>query len=88
MSSLDPNSFAKRVWFEDDSLWVELKNGQTLITPLSFFPRLMAATEEQRAKFFISGDGQGIHWRELDEDISVEGLLKGQGDMTVRRTSC
>jgi hypothetical protein len=60
-----------------------LKNGQTLITPLSFFPRLQDATREQREQFTISGGGEGLHWREIDEDISVKGLLEGRGDQTV-----
>jgi hypothetical protein len=50
--------------------------------PLSWFPVLEAATAEQRAAFYVSS--RGLHWDEIDEDISVQGLLEGRGDMTNR----
>jgi hypothetical protein len=52
--------------------------------PLAWFPRLLAATPEQRAGFELSS--RGIHWEALDEDISIDGLLAGQGDMTNARS--
>jgi hypothetical protein len=50
--------------------------------PLAYFPRLLNATPAQREKFILSGNGVGIHWDELDEDISVENLILGIGDLT------
>jgi Protein of unknown function (DUF2442) len=71
---------AKHVWFDESSMWLELADGRTLGIPLAWFPRLLHATPEQRQKFELSIDG--IHWEEIDEDISVSGLLAGRGDMT------
>ncbi len=73
---------ASRVWFDEDNLWVSLHDGRQLSVPLSYFPRLLNASDEQRNMFEISGGGTGLHWDELDEDISVEGLLYGVGDTT------
>lgn len=67
-------------------MWVGLADGRQLGIPLAFFPRLLAATPEQRQGFIISGGGAAIHWDELDEDISVKGLLEGRGDQTVTVT--
>lgn len=69
--------------FDGDRFWVDLSDGRTLGVPLSWFPVLEAATPEQRQRFYLST--RGLHWEELDEDISVEGLLAGRGDMTNRR---
>ena len=74
------NTSAESVWFDDNSMWVELADGRTLGIPLAWFPRLLHATPEQRQKFELSVSG--IHWDELDEDISVAGLLAGRGDGT------
>lgn len=68
------------VRFDEDSFFVELDDGRTLGVPLAWFPRLLHATPEQRDDFTLSR--AGIHWDELDEDISVAGLLAGQGDLT------
>ncbi|NBC49335.1 MAG: DUF2442 domain-containing protein [Gammaproteobacteria bacterium] len=68
---------------DDDNLWVELSDGRTIGVPLAWFPRLLAATPSERAVYELSA--RGIHWDALDEDISVEGLLSGQGDQTQRR---
>jgi len=76
---------ARRVWFDDENMWVLLADGRQLAVPLPYFPRLLNATPQQRANYEISGGGTGIHWDELDEDISVPGLLMGGGDMTVGR---
>jgi hypothetical protein len=73
---------ATRVWFDADSLWVELADGRKLAVPLTYFPRLLRAAPEQRDRFEMSGGGTGLHWEDLDEDISVEGLLLGIGDRT------
>ena len=64
-------------------MWLELSDGRTLGVPLAWFPRLLAASAAQRNKFEISTGG--VHWEELDEDISVAGLLAGRGDQTRRR---
>ena len=78
---------AKALRFDEDSMWVELADGRTLGVPLAWFPRLLNATPEQRARFEISGGGTGLHWDELDEDISVAGLLAGQPDRATRLPS-
>lgn len=69
----------KKVWFDEDSLWVELNDARILGVPLAWFPRLLNASPIQREAFELSAFG--IHWNELDEDISVQGLLAGNGDM-------
>jgi hypothetical protein len=69
--------------FDDDCLWVDLEDGRTIGVPLAWFPRLLHATPEQREAYELSR--RGIHWEALDEDVSVAGLLAGQGDM--RRTA-
>ncbi len=74
---------ATAVRFEDDSMWVELADGRTLGVPLAWFPRLLNATSAQRECLEISTGG--LHWEELDEDVSIDGLLAGRGDQTRRR---
>lgn len=71
---------AKALRFDDDSMWVHLDDGRVMAVPLAWFPRLLAATPEQRAQFELSP--RGIHWDVLDEDISIDGLLAGHGDLT------
>jgi hypothetical protein len=71
---------AKAVRFDDDSMWVHLDDGRVIAIPLAWFPRLLAATPEQRVEFELSP--RGIHWEALDEDISIDGLLAGHGDST------
>ena len=63
---------------DDRTLWVELADGRVLGVPLDWFPRLKSAGAEQRAQVVLVPGGQ--HWPELDEDISIAGLLAGQGD--------
>lgn len=65
---------------------MDLQDGRTVGVPIAWFPRLANANDSARTKVRISATGQGLHWEELDEDISVEGLLAGRGDMTVGRT--
>lgn len=69
--------------FDEDSMWVDLDDGRTIGVPLAWFPRLLHATSEQRESYELSR--RGMHWDELDEDISVEGLLAGRGDQTRQR---
>ncbi|MCJ8156460.1 DUF2442 domain-containing protein [Sphingomonas sp. LaA6.9] len=59
------------------SLIVDLMDGRTIAAPLAWFPRLLAATPEQRAHWEMAGGGYGIHWPDIDEDLSTEGLLRG-----------
>ena len=73
-------ALARHVDFDEDTLWVELADGRQLGVPLAYFPRLLKASAEQRKRFIISGGGVGLHWEELDEDISVAALLMGIGD--------
>ncbi len=61
-----------------DALTVKLIDGRTLSVPLAWYPRLFHGTTEERNHWELIGDGEGIHWPELDEDISVEGLLLGR----------
>jgi len=78
------NALARDVRFDDDTMWVDLSDGRRLGVPLAYFPRLLNASPDQRMTYVLSGGGSGIHWDDLDEDISVEGLLLGVGDRTRR----
>ena len=70
-------ALAQAVRVTEDELNVSLVDGRTISVPLAWFPRLLHATSEQRSRFELLGDGEGIHWPEVDEDISVAGLLRG-----------
>ena len=72
----------KSIRFDDDTLWVSLSDGRTIAAPLTWFPRLLGATSEQRAEVELSKGG--LHWDALDEDISVAGLLAGERDLSAR----
>jgi hypothetical protein len=61
----------------EDVLSVRLMGGRTISVPLVWYPRLLHATKEQRKNWRIGGGGYGIHWEEIDEDLSTEGLLRG-----------
>ena len=61
----------------EDELSVRLMDGRTISVPLVWYPRLLNATEEQRKNWRIIGGGYGIHWEDIDEDLSTEGLLRG-----------
>lgn len=71
---------ATEVSFDTDTMWVALTDGRTIGVPLAWFPRLLHATPTQREQVEISRTG--LHWDALDEDVSIEGLLAGRGDMT------
>ncbi len=75
---------ATDVRFDDAQMWVELDDGRTLGIPLAWYPRLLHGSPEARAQVSISPSG--LHWEELDEDISIAGLLAGRGDMAHART--
>jgi len=65
------------VSFSEDSLCVALRDGRKISVPLTWFPKLLQATPQQRTNWQVAGGGYGIHWPELDEDLSTEGLLRG-----------
>ena len=65
------------VSFDADRLIVDLMDGRTIAVPLAWYPRLLEASLEQRADWEVAGAGFGIHWPQIDEDLSVEGLLRG-----------
>ena len=69
---------AEDVTVTEDTLTAELSDGRTISVPLAWYPRLVHATEEERGNWRLIGGGQGIHWPDLDEDVSVEGLLAGR----------
>lgn len=82
MNILTAKPLAKKVCFEKEVFWVEFMDGRKLCVPLTYFPRLLQATESQRNAYEISGGGTGLHWNDIDEDICVEALLLGIGDRT------
>jgi hypothetical protein len=69
---------AETVVFSEDAMTVLLDDGRSLSVPLAWYPRLLAASLDEMKRFELIGDGEGIHWPDLDEDISVEGLLAGR----------
>jgi hypothetical protein len=71
-------SAAEQVTVTHDALIVDLSDGRTITVPLAWYPRLMNATASELQNWRLIGKGYGIHWEELDEDISVEGLLLGK----------
>ena len=68
---------ARTVMVSDDELTVGLADGRVITVPLVWFPRLVRASATARSKWELLGDGEGIHWPDADEDLSVEGLLLG-----------
>ena len=83
----DSDERVRAVAFTRDALAVDLQDGRTIIVPLVWYPRLLNATEEQRRNWVLCGAGYGIHWPELDEDLSTEGLLRGAPTPEFRRKS-
>jgi hypothetical protein len=69
---------AENITITEDTLSVDLSDGRTISVPLAWFPRLTYATPSEKNNWRFIGKGYGIHWEELDEDISVEGLLAGK----------
>jgi hypothetical protein len=65
------------VKFTKDTLSVALRDGRTIVVPLAWYPRLFNATAAQRKNWRVAGGGYGIHWPDIDEDLSTEGLLRG-----------
>ncbi len=77
MNTLINEARAQKVWIDDNNMWVLFTDGRQLSVPLAYFPRLLKANQEQRNNFIISGGGIGLHWDDIDEDISVPHLLVG-----------
>jgi len=76
-SQPNPEERVRNVQFTEDTLAVDLADGRTIIVPLAWYPRLLEATMDQRRNWKIAGAGYGIHWPDIDEDLSTEGLLRG-----------
>jgi len=72
-----PGERVKGVSCTKDTLVVDLLDGRTISVPLAWYPRLLDATPEERANWQMAGAGYGIHWPDIDEDLSVDGLLRG-----------
>ncbi len=77
-SPTEQRPLARDVSVTNSELIVHLADGRTISVPLVWFPRLVAAAPAARARWELLGDGEGIHWPDADEDISVEGLLHGR----------
>jgi hypothetical protein len=69
---------AQAVHVDEDSLVIELVDGRTISVPLAWYPRLWYSSTEERAHFELIGDGKYIHWLDLDEDLSIAGILAGR----------
>ena len=77
-SVTEKEHFAEAVTFGEDAFVVTLRDGRTLSIPLTWYPRLLHAGKAERKRYRIIGNGSGIHWPDLDEDISIEGLIAGK----------
>ena len=79
MNTLEPKAGerVKDVRVTDDAISVDLFDGRTITVPLTWYPRLLHAMPKQRANWRIAGAGYGIHWPDIDEDLSTQGLLQG-----------
>jgi hypothetical protein len=78
MSTLVAEAKAQNVVVTDESLTVDLNDGRSISVPLAWYPRLLNGTPAERNNWRLIGDREGIHWPNLDEDISVENLLQGK----------
>ena len=77
ISDIKPGECVRGVHLTEDNLIVDLLDGRKIVVPLAWYPRLLHATKEQRNNWEICGGGYGIHWPDIDEDLSTEGLLRG-----------
>ena len=75
--ALTADARVKDVRMSEDTLSVDLMDGRTITVPLAWYPRLLNASPKERSNWKISGAGYGIHWPDIDEDLSTEGLLRG-----------
>ena len=76
-SEIRPGERVKDVSFTEDTVAVDLADGRTIVVPLVWYPRLLDASREQRQNWKVSAGGYGIHWPDIDEDLSTAGLLRG-----------
>ncbi len=76
-SVVEANPRAQQVEVTEDELTVTLADGRRVSVPLAWFPRLLHASPAQRNNWQLLGDGEGIHWPDVDEDLSVAGILRG-----------
>ena len=72
-----PDIRVRGVHIDEERLTVELMDGRSIAVPLAWYPRLFSATAKQRLRWEIAGGGYGVHWPDIDEDLSTEGLLRG-----------
>ena len=77
MSAIRADERVKNVHVTEETISVDLMDGRTITVPIVWYPRLLNATPEQRANWEVCGGGYGIHWEDIDEDLSTEGLLRG-----------
>ena len=75
--AIEVNPLAERIEFTADELIVYLVDGRKVSVPMTWYPQLAAADDKQRAHWELLGDGQGIYWPDIDEDLSVSGILRG-----------
>ncbi len=73
-----PESIAVKIVFSDEMICLTLTDGREVKTPIEFYPKLATATEKQLKNYRFIGDGRGIHWEDLDEDLSVESIVLGR----------
>ncbi len=77
LAEIAPDIRVRGVHVDDESLTVDLMDGRSITVPLAWYPRLLSATAEQRQRWEMSSGGYGIHWPDIDEDLSTKGLLRG-----------
>ncbi len=75
--AVETSALAENVEFIDDDMIVSLVDGRKIMIPLVWFPRLVIATKNQLTNYELLGDGEGIHWPDIDEDLSIASLLRG-----------
>ena len=75
---LDDDLSIRTVWFDGPIVFVGLSDGRTVGTPIAWYPRLRWASEAQRENWRLIAEGEGVHWPEVDEDLSLEGMLAGR----------
>jgi hypothetical protein len=77
ISAIRTDERVKNVYFTDETISVNLMDGRVITVPLVWYPRLLNATPAQRSNWEVCGGGYGIHWDDIDEDLSTEGMLRG-----------
>jgi hypothetical protein len=89
MNNAAPNAGerVKDVHFSEDTISVDLVDGRTITVPLAWYPRLLHSTDEQRRNWQVAGGGYGIHWPDIDEDLTTQGLLRGAPSPRSRTTA-